>query len=107
MKSKRIAIWCLASAVAVATGCMSSAKSRPPPDPAPEEALVEAPAALAVVTARALNVRGGPGRSHPVTGKLAKGDRVRVLEEQGDWRRVQLADGGSEGWVSSAHLAAE
>ncbi len=108
MRPYRIGICLVALALAGAMGCASSAKRRPAEPVAEEAAAPEpAPEVTAVVTARALNLRGGPGTNHPVTGKLAKGDRVRVLEEQGEWRRVRVGEAGAEGWASSAYLKTE
>lgn len=55
---------------------------------------------LEVVVATRLNVRAGPGPEHPVVGKLAQGEQVRVLEEMNGWKRVRPDAGGLEGWVA-------
>lgn len=59
-----------------------------------------------------LNIRQGPGSGHPrVTGgPLPVGTRVRVLEESGGWRRVEVLGtvngvADLQGWVSARFLA--
>lgn len=59
---------------------------------------------LEVVVANRLNVRAGPGAEHPVVGKLARGEQVRVLEEESGWKRVRPDAGGLEGWVAGEYL---
>ncbi len=59
---------------------------------------------LEVVVATRLNVRAGPGAEHPVVGKLAQGEQVRVLEESSGWKRVRPDVGGLEGWVAGEYL---
>jgi uncharacterized protein YgiM (DUF1202 family) len=59
---------------------------------------------LQVVVATRLNVRAGPGAEHPVVGKLARGEQVRVLEEASGWKRVRPDAGGLEGWVAGEFL---
>jgi len=41
------------------------------------------------VTARTLNVRGGPGDGFPVVGTLARGDIVEAVDEKGGWIRLK------------------
>ncbi|MBM3559086.1 MAG: SH3 domain-containing protein [Alphaproteobacteria bacterium] len=43
----------------------------------------------ATVTARTLNVRGGPGDGFPVVGTLARGDIVEAVDEKGGWIRLK------------------
>ncbi len=59
---------------------------------------------LEVVVATRLNVRAGPGAEHPLVGKLARGEQVRVLEEDSGWKRVRPDAGGLEGWVAGEYL---
>jgi uncharacterized protein YraI len=64
------------------------------------------------VTASSLNVRSGPGASHPaVAGSpLPQGTAVQGVEDEGGWKRV-VAEGtingvaGITGWVSAQFLA--
>lgn len=55
--------------------------------------------ALARVKSDGVRVRSGPGTGHEIVGGRAAGDRVEIVERQGDWRR--LADGG---WVHGSLL---
>ncbi len=59
---------------------------------------------LEVVVATRLNVRAGPGPEHPVVGKLAQGEQVRVLEELNGWKRIRPDAGGLEGWVAGEYV---
>jgi N-acetylmuramoyl-L-alanine amidase len=91
-----------------------------PQQPArPEEkpATVEAPAATAIslaffaVTASRLNIRGGPGTSHPkVDGSpVPRGTIVQELADEGAWKKVLVhgtvrGETGITGWVSARYL---
>ena len=56
---------------------------------------------IRVVTGSRVNVRGGPGTSYGVVGKLVEGDRVEVLDDSGTgWVRMRPADGGTVGWMA-------
>lgn len=46
-----------------------------------------------------LNVRKGAGTNYKVVGKLYNGDKVKVYEKKGEWRRI-----GTNKWVSSKYL---
>lgn len=52
----------------------------------------------AVVTARQVNVRSGPGTRHPVVFTAERGVNFRVLDEEGRWVFVEHED-GDRGWV--------
>jgi len=56
------------------------------------------------VTAGALNVRSGPGVGHSPVGVARRGDRVRVVGEEGAWREIEWE--GERAWVHGEHLAA-
>lgn len=58
-----------------------------------------ASASEVVVNIPVLNVRSGPGTGHSVSGLVKMGDRLPLLEQQGDWYKVRLA-GGNTGWVA-------
>ncbi|MBI4576713.1 MAG: SH3 domain-containing protein [Planctomycetes bacterium] len=53
-----------------------------------------------------LNLRAGPGTSHPVLAELAPGLEVTILEERSGWVRVQAVQDSRalEGWVSGEFL---
>lgn len=55
------------------------------------------PAGEYVVTADSLNVRKGPGTSHPVVSALSAGDRVTVTETDGGWGNI------GSGWISLSY----
>lgn len=70
---------------------------------------------VAVIGARAggefysLQIRNGALRATPsflgkVSAKLAYGDRVELLAEQGPWSRVR-AEGAREGWIHASALS--
>ncbi|MCA9971080.1 MAG: SH3 domain-containing protein [Anaerolineales bacterium] len=66
-----------------------------------------APAATAVVTTGALNVRSGPGVQYGAVAVVYSGQTVALLGRNGDgsWVKAQLA-GGQQGWVNAALLTA-
>ena len=57
-------------------------------------------AAQGITTAPRVNLRRGPGTTHGVVAKLARGTPLAVQEEQDGWYRV-LAPLGHEGWISA------
>ncbi len=77
---------------AVAAG--SAAPSAPAVQP------VSVTNSYATCTAQALNVRSGPGANYPVIGWLANGQRVRVLERQNGWARID----NPSGWSGERYL---
>ena len=60
------------------------------------------------VSSGRLNVRGGPGASYAVVGKLPAAAIVRILEGSADgaWLRVAADDLDVEGWVAAAFIEA-
>ena len=56
------------------------------------------------VNASSLNLRGGPGTSHPVLGKLSRGEVLAVIgvSSSGSWLRVAL-ESAATGWVSKSY----
>lgn len=44
-----------------------------------------------------------PDVNSPITTMLASGDRVEILQEQNDFKRVQL-ENGTQGWIPAAYL---
>jgi lysozyme len=70
----------------------------PEPDPGPEpEPVTEL---YAVCKASGLNVRSGPSTAYPVVGGLTFGQRVKVLERQNGWARLE----SPAGWSSERYL---
>lgn len=69
----------------------------PPSPPPPTTDL------YATCTASSLNVRSGPGTSYPAVGYLVYGQRVRVLERQDGWARIE----SPAGWCSEKYLKYE
>ncbi|MFS8641202.1 MAG: N-acetylmuramoyl-L-alanine amidase, partial [Symbiobacteriaceae bacterium] len=59
----------------------------------------------ALVTASSLNMRQGPGTSYAITGKLAEGTLVTLLERKGSWFRVS-GPNNLTGWVDGTYLTA-
>ncbi|PSL35110.1 N-acetylmuramoyl-L-alanine amidase [Planomicrobium soli] len=51
------------------------------------------------INASTVNLRTGPGLTYSVAGSLAKGDKVTVIGQEGEWFKVQAGD--STGWVAS------
>lgn len=54
------------------------------------------------VTAHVLNIRGGPGKSFPVIGKVHRGNRMVILEYQPRW--VKISHDNREGFVFREHI---
>lgn len=52
-----------------------------------------------VVNAWDVNVRGGPGKDHPVITRVDRGECMGVIEQAGDWCKVRLAE-GAIGWIA-------
>jgi len=50
----------------------------------------------ATVTARLLNVRGGPGKNYDILDTLKRGEQIEVYEQAGRWIRLLRQD---EAWV--------
>ncbi|MBQ7801381.1 MAG: SH3 domain-containing protein [Oscillospiraceae bacterium] len=53
---------------------------------------------MGTVTADSLHVRKGPGTKYDSVGKVKKGDRVEILETDGNWGKT------SEGWISLKYV---
>lgn len=51
-----------------------------------------------------LNLRSGPGSDYDIIRRIYPGDRVRLLDAQGAWRRVELVN-GVVGWAHVRYLA--
>lgn len=62
------------------------------------------PGAQAVVMAKALNVRSGPGLDHSVQHLVHSGDLLIVQSSSADWLYVRLPD-KSYGWVMSSFVS--
>lgn len=72
----------------------------PPPMPAPPRF------ERRTVTATGVNLRAGPGMHHAATARVARGERVDVVQPEADgWIRVRLDDGRT-GYVAARFLAA-
>ena len=79
----------------------------PTMDPVPETSKEiegqRVPQIFAICNANSLNVRNGPGLSHQVIGTLNHNQRVRILEQRGDWAFIQ----DPQGWISEKYIALE
>ncbi len=84
------------SATLTATRFIPTLTPTPSPTPTPE-----GPAAI--VEAKTLNVRAGPGIGHPVIASAKKGDRLAVTGHNGNltWLEI-VTPGGRKGWVSAS-----
>lgn len=53
------------------------------------------------VAGNRVNVRGGPGTTFGVVGRLVRGDEVEILEDTGTgWVRFQAVNGDTQGWIA-------
>jgi len=100
------------TSVASMTGGLLSAPSAPPAV-APAAATVPPPVQHPTVTvAKSVNVRATPAVKGTVVVTLQKSASVVVLEEQGNWTRVEVpaktaAEKPAQGWVYSTYLDAK
>lgn len=94
--------------------CVSAPPPPPPPAPEPPPAPVEVviapppppPPVYVRVTGSSLNVRDGAGTGFKAVAKSRKNDRLLVLEEQGEWLRVQVRP-ELTGWVNARYVKKE
>ena len=53
------------------------------------------------VSARSVNVRGGPGTDYSVVSRLTRGAQVEILQDPGNgWVKLRPLDGGTVGWMA-------
>ncbi|MFQ4142275.1 SH3 domain-containing protein [Chlorogloeopsis sp. ULAP02] len=57
-----------------------------------------------VVTSRYLTIRSGPGTEYRSIFILRQGDRVEIVEQQGDWAKI-IGELGGEGWVETVYIS--
>lgn len=58
------------------------------------------------VSARSVNVRGGPGTNYSVVNRLTRGAEVEVLQDPGNgWVKLRPLDGGTIGWMADYLLS--
>ncbi|KIC52025.1 SH3 domain-containing protein [Tateyamaria sp. ANG-S1] len=58
------------------------------------------------VTARSVNVRGGPGTDFSVVNRLTRGDAVEILQDPGNgWVKLRPVGGGTVGWMADFLLS--
>lgn len=57
------------------------------------------------VRASVLNVRSGPGTNNKIIGNLKNGAKVNVLEEKGEWYKIEY--GKNYGYVSAQYISLE
>lgn len=53
-----------------------------------------------------LNLRAGPGTQHEIIHRLHPGDRVEMVDAEGNWRYVEL-ENGLRGWAFSLYMEDE
>ncbi|HOB34378.1 MAG: N-acetylmuramoyl-L-alanine amidase [Firmicutes bacterium] len=70
------------------------APAAPPPQPKATS--------MVTVTVDGLNVRPAPSTANQPIGVLMRGQRVEVLEKEGNWLKVKLAD-GTTAWIAAAY----
>ena len=52
-----------------------------------------------------VNLRYGAGTQYAVVGVCGRGVRMEILDESGNWYKVQLAGSGKEGWISKNYVS--
>jgi uncharacterized protein YgiM (DUF1202 family) len=70
---------------------------------APSSGFAAAPKILSVQV-RETQMRAMPSFLGKITGRLAYGDAVNLLEERSDWKKVAPAKGKLQGWVHTSAL---
>ncbi len=58
----------------------------------------------AQVTASSANIRPAPNTNNEPIARLVSGDTVEIVEQAGEWYRIQLPNGTGTGWVASSVL---
>ncbi|MEX0309627.1 MAG: SH3 domain-containing protein [Tateyamaria sp.] len=59
------------------------------------------------VSARSVNVRGGPGTNYSIVDKLTRGSEVEVLQDPGNgWVKLRTLNNGTVGWMADYLLTA-
>jgi hypothetical protein len=64
---------------------------------------IQAPSGALIVLADTLNLRECPGKSCQVVALLYRGERVKVLRQDGVWMKIETKQGRA-GWVASRYL---
>lgn len=70
-----------------------------PPTPVNPAPPVQAVNKAVIVTGSVVNIRQGGSLDYPTITKVNGGTELKVLAQQGDWLKVQLAD-GRQGWIA-------
>jgi hypothetical protein len=67
------------------------------------------PAQHMLVTVRNVNLRASPSTDAQVISTLPRGQKVAMIEQQGDWTHIQVEGDGTpaQGWVSNSFLKDE
>jgi len=102
----------LSVVLVLALACQTTAPPAPAPQPVPVEArpaMEEKPAPPQIfvrVIGSRLNVRQGPGVDTAAIAKVAKGERLAVVGQDGDWLQVRVRD-DKTGWVLGKYVSTE
>jgi uncharacterized protein YgiM (DUF1202 family) len=59
------------------------------------------------VQVREGQLRAAPSHLGKIVARASYGDRVTVLEEKGDWKKVTLAGGKHQGWIHNSALTSK
>lgn len=52
-----------------------------------------------------VNLRWGAGTGYGVAGRLGRGARLEILDQSGDWYKVQAAGSSLTGWMSKTYVS--
>lgn len=52
-----------------------------------------------------VNLRRGAGTGYSVIGEYGRGTRMEILDESGNWYKVQIAGSSREGWMSKNYIS--
>ena len=67
-----------------------------------ENVAVQVEVTKGIVNAARLNVRTEPGVNYQVAGRLALNDEISILEQNGDWYRIEKDE--IQGWVHGGYI---
>jgi len=100
-----LAMACITSASLASYGINVDTLATPSPvtislPPTPEKVTTSLP--FCTVTAKALNLRAGPGTSYSVIDWLRAGDVLTVTQDRGGWLQV-IDPSGAAGWVNQTY----
>jgi lysozyme len=72
-----------------------------PPDPIESPQPATTPSSYGICNTSGLNIRSGPGVTHPIVGGLTYGQRIKILGHQNGWAQIE----SPSGWSNETYLS--